>query len=422
VAARTHARVVAPVEHHGAVTPSRPGVADQPPSARVLGPGGPENQVAALLLAVLLVTGSLMGLVNLALDGVVRDGVMRTTYAVTMAACLLAAVPLVVRRRVGLRQTFGLVLLGDLVYVVVALGIEDPVRYATPLMLLFPSVVAAWFLVPWMLGVHMAATPVAVVLAMQHSYDSGSGLAVQVAISAGMLDLVAVGVSLLRRREQRLLAVTAALSQHDPLTGLGNRRYLVEQVPRLWRQARREGQRVAALVIDLDHFKQVNDRHGHAAGDGVLQAVAGALADTVRPSDVLARLGGEELVVLGLVGDPGEAAHLAERLRVGVGAARSVHGHAVTASIGVALSRPGDGEDAAGALWRLVDRADAAMYVAKQGGRDRVAILAPPPPAPPPRRAAAAVLVDSPTVPGPVLPGAARTEVGRPADRLRSSG
>ncbi|NEM06674.1 diguanylate cyclase [Geodermatophilus normandii] len=393
------------------MTPVRPRVVDEPPSGTVLGPGGPENRVAALLLAVLLVSGGLTGLVNLALDGVVRDGVVRTTYGVTMAACLLAAVPLVVRRRVGLWQTFGLVLLGDLVYVVVALCIEDPVRYATPLVLLFPSVVAAWFLVPWMLAVHMAVTPVAVVVAMQHSYDGVGGLAVQAAISAGMLDLVAVGVSLLRRREQRLLAATEALSQHDPLTGLANRRYLVEQVPRLWRQARREGQRVAALVIDLDHFKQVNDRHGHAAGDAVLQAVAGVLADTVRPSDVLARLGGEELVVLGLVGDPGEAAHLAERLRLAVCAARSAQGHAVTASIGVALARPGDGEDAGGALWRLVGRADAAMYAAKQGGRDRVATFAPPPP-PPPRRVPAAELLDAPTVPCPRLPGASRTESG----------
>ncbi|WP_369254014.1 GGDEF domain-containing protein [Geodermatophilus amargosae] len=393
------------------MTPVRPPDPDRPPSRSDLGPGGPENRVAALLLAVLLLAGGLVGLVNLALDGVVRDGVVRTTYGLTMIACLLAAVPLVVRRRIGLWQTFGLVLLGDLVYVVVALCIEDPVRYATPLVLLFPSVVAAWFLVPWMLGVHMAVTPVAVLVAMQHGYDSAGGLAVQVAISAGTLDLVAVGVSLLRRRERRLLAATEALSQRDPLTGLGNRRYLVEQVPRLWRQARREGERVAALVIDLDHFKQVNDRHGHAAGDAVLRAVAGVLADTVRPSDVLARLGGEELVVLGLVGDPGEAAHLAERLRLAVCAARSVHGHAVTASIGVALAHPGDVEDAVGALWRLVDRADAAMYAAKQGGRDRVATFAPPPP-PPPRRAPATELVDPPTVPAPRLPGAARTESG----------
>ena len=75
----------------------------------------------------------------------------------------------------------------------------------------------------------------------------------------------------------------------------------------MWRQARRDGTRVAAMVLDLDHFKRLNDAHGHAAGDAVLRAVAGSLTATVRPADVLARTGGEELVVLGLVGDPDEA-------------------------------------------------------------------------------------------------------------------
>jgi diguanylate cyclase (GGDEF)-like protein len=80
-------------------------------------------------------------------------------------------------------------------------------------------------------------------------------------------------------------------------------------------------------------------------------------------------------VVLGLVGDPDEAARLAERLRTAVANTRTVDGHAVTVSIGVALTRPVDGEDATDGLWRLVDRADAAMYEAKQQGRDRVASL-----------------------------------------------
>ena len=172
------------------------------------------------------------------------------------------------------------------------------------------------------------------------------------------------------------------LAATDPLTGLYNRRYLVEQAPRIWRQARRDGTRVAAMVLDLDHFKRLNDAHGHAAGDAVLRAVAGALSSSVRPADVLARTGGEELVVLGMVSDGAEAARLAERLRAAVAASRTDAGHAVTASIGVALTRPVDGEVAGDALWRLVDRADAAMYEAKQQGRDRVAALLIPHPAP----------------------------------------
>ncbi len=364
--------------------------------------------MAALLLAVLLVTGGAMGLVNLALDGVVREGPARAVYAATMTACLLAALPLLVRRRVDRRQTFALVLLGDLVYVVVALCTEDPVRYATPLMLLFTALVAAWFLRPWMLAVHMVLTPLAVLVAMWDSYPDPVGLAVQVGVHAGMLDLVAFAVHVLRRRERRLLAAAEALTLRDPLTGLSNRRHLVEQAPRTWRQARREGLRVAAMVIDLDHFKQVNDVHGHAVGDAVLQSVARALTLTVRPSDVLARLGGEELVVLGLVGDPAEAGRLAERLRQAVAAARTADGHAVTASIGIALTRPVDGEDAAGSLWWLIDRADAAMYAAKQGGRDQVAGFSPPRPRPTPDDEC----VGPPTVPGPALPGPAPSDAG----------
>jgi diguanylate cyclase (GGDEF)-like protein len=87
---------------------------------------------------------------------------------------------------------------------------------------------------------------------------------------------------------------------------------------------------------------------------------------------VLARTGGEELLVIGLVSDLDEAFHLAERLRAAVAGSRTADGHAVTASVGVALTRPIDGEDPTDELWRLVDRADAAMYEAKQQGRDRV--------------------------------------------------
>ena len=353
-----------------------------PEPAAVVGPcetspaaRGPEHRVAALTLAALLFVGGGMGMSNLLVDGVLRDGASRWVYGTAMLLCMAAAVPLAVRRRAGRWQTFGLVLLGDLIYLVVVLCIEDPVRYATPLMLLFPAFVAAWFLGPWELGVNMVVTAVVCLLALWPSYDSAAALGIQVAVSAGTLNGGALGVFLLRRRVQRLLDATQALSHLDPLTGLSNRRYLTEQAPRVWRQARRDGTRVAAMVLDIDHFKRLNDAHGHAAGDAVLCAVARSLAATVRPADVLARTGGEELVVLGLVGDPDEARRLAERLRMAVAGTRTGDGHGVTASIGVALTRPADGENPADALWRLVDRADAAMYEAKQQGRDRVAAL-----------------------------------------------
>jgi diguanylate cyclase (GGDEF)-like protein len=336
---------------------------------------GPEHRMAALALAMMLVGTGLLGTVNLFVGGMLHGGLVPWIYGGTMALVITAALPLAIRRSAGRWHTFGLVLLGDLVYVVVVFSMEDPVRYTTPLMLMFPAFVAAWFLGPWELGSHMVLTSLACLVALQHSYDNGAVLAVQVGISAGMLNAGALGIFVLRRRVQRLLVATETLTRLDPLTGLFNRRVLVEEAPRLWRQARRDGVRVAALVLDLDHFKRLNDAHGHAAGDAVLREVACALSAAVRPSDVLARTGGEELVVLGLVGDPDEATHLAERLRSAVAAGRTADGHAVTASIGVALTRPADGEDPTDALWRLVDRADAAMYEAKQQGRDRVAAL-----------------------------------------------
>jgi len=366
---------------------------DGVPGATATGPG-PEHRVAALTLALMLVLGGLMGGINLFVSDVVREGPQRGVYGATMAACILAAVPLVVRRRVTRRHTFGLVLLGDLIYLVVVFCIDDPVRYATPLMLLFPSFVAAWFLGRWELAVNMVVTPIVCLIALWPSYDNAVGLGVQVGVSAGMLNAGALGVFVLRRRVQRLLAATQAQSHLDPLTGLSNRRFLVAQAARMWRQARRDGTRVVAMMLDLDHFKRLNDAHGHAAGDAVLRAVATSLAATVRPTDVLARTGGEELVVLGLVGDPDEAARLAERLRTAVANSRTADGHAVTASIGVALTRPVDGEDPTDALWRLVDRADAAMYEAKQQGRDRVASVWVP-------RARAPLPEESPTRPGP---------------------
>jgi diguanylate cyclase (GGDEF)-like protein len=358
--------------------------------ARPAGPGatavarGPEHRVAAFTLAALLLVGGVMGSVNLVVDGVLREGAPRWVYGGTMALCVAAAIPLIVRQRAGRWGTFGLVLLGDLVYMVVALCIEDPVRYATPLMLLFASFVAAWFLGPWELGANMVVTVVVCTVAMWSSYPNAMALALQVGVSAGMLNAGAFGVFVLRRRVQRLLEATQMQSNLDPLTGLYNRRYLVEQATRLWRQARRDGTRVAAMVLDLDHFKRLNDAHGHAAGDAVLRAVADSLTATVRPADVLARTGGEELVVIGLVSDPDEASRLAERLRRAVATTNTDDGHTVTASVGIALTRPVDGEDAPDALWRLIDRADVAMYEAKQAGRDRVASLWVPPARTPP--------------------------------------
>jgi diguanylate cyclase (GGDEF)-like protein len=334
----------------------------------------PETRLAALCLAALLIVGAGLGSLNLFIDGVLIDGPTRPLYTATMLMLLVLGVGLAVRRRVTTGTTAMLVVVGDTVFVIVAMSTTDPLLYASPLMLLFCCAAAAWFLGPRMLAVHMVLVVAACIAALGRSYPDTASLAVQVTVNAAVLNMVTLGVFVLRRRVQRLLAHTLALSSTDPLTGLSNRRSLVEQAPRIWRQARRDGQRVAVLVLDLDHFKRLNDAFGHAAGDAVLRSVAAALSATVRPADVLARTGGEELVVLGLVADPSEARHLAERLRKAVAGCGAGLQRPVTVSIGVALTRPGYGEDPTDALWRLVDRADAAMYDAKQNGRDQVVV------------------------------------------------
>ncbi|MDT0276236.1 GGDEF domain-containing protein [Blastococcus goldschmidtiae] len=337
-------------------------------------PAGLDSRVAALCLAALLLIGALMGSLNLLVDGVLRDGAGRWAYASTMLLLFALSGHLACRGRVGQAHTFGLVLLGDVIYLVVVLCIQDPLRYATPLMLLFPALAGAWFLPLRPLCVHMVATTGICLAALWPSYDSAVGLVVQAGVSACTLNAAAMGVFVLRRRVQRLLVATETISHQDALTGLYNRRYLVEQAPRLWGQARRDGTQLSAMVLDLDHFKRLNDEFGHAVGDAVLRAVARSLSGAVRPADLLARTGGEELVVVGSVAVVAEGRRLAERLRLAVAGARSEDGHAVTASVGIAVARPVEGEDPVAALWRLIDRADAAMYVAKRSGRDRVAL------------------------------------------------
>jgi diguanylate cyclase (GGDEF)-like protein len=152
----------------------------------------------------------------------------------------------------------------------------------------------------------------------------------------------------------------------DALTGLPNRAALIDAVERAISRQRRSGDRFALVYLDLDGFKQVNDRHGHAAGDRVLREVAAALLASVRREDVVARLGGDEFAVV-LGGDEREVDAAAERVRAEVEAAMRAEDWAVTASVG-AVSFPAAPRDVDTAL----AAADAEMYRAKTEGKNRV--------------------------------------------------
>jgi two-component system cell cycle response regulator len=169
----------------------------------------------------------------------------------------------------------------------------------------------------------------------------------------------------LLQREERL----EQLAYNDELTGLWNRRYLQRRLAAELRSAERHGRPLSIAMIDVDHFKAINDRHGHLVGDEVLAAIAERLREGLRDEDVLGRWGGEELLTI-LPSEPrGGVARAAERLRRGI-AKRPLTSHAIraTVSIGCAESTGAESVDA------LVCRADDALYAAKRSGRDRVVV------------------------------------------------
>lgn len=165
--------------------------------------------------------------------------------------------------------------------------------------------------------------------------------------------------------ELRKLATT------DPLTGLPNRRYFVERLEQEFTRFQRYGQPTAVLMLDIDHFKRVNDTHGHAVGDQVLKRFALVCQRLVRRSDVLGRLGGEEFAVLLPCCDLEAAVELAERIRQAVSVLSPDEDEAVniTVSIGVAVFDP-----AIKSVDAVLGLADRALYSAKQAGRDRVVV------------------------------------------------
>lgn len=194
----------------------------------------------------------------------------------------------------------------------------------------------------------------------------------------GLLHTVGMAFVLLSMVKERVELRTSrqlrALALQDSLTGIGNRRLFDGRLAAEMRRARRGRVPVALLMVDVDHFKLLNDTFGHPWGDACLRDIAGTLAGSVkRPGDVVARYGGEEFAALlpgtGLAG----AADVAETMRAAVMALGLRHctpGSVVTVSIGVAALEPGRDGDAAALL---VQAADRALYAAKSSGRNRVA-------------------------------------------------
>ena len=176
------------------------------------------------------------------------------------------------------------------------------------------------------------------------------------------------------RRIRELQLRAEHLAAFDPLTGLRNRRAFAEHAAPVWSTARRHGRPLSVIVLDLDHFKRINDSHGHAIGDTVLVAAARAIERDCRAGDIAARWGGEEFIVLMPETTGQQAWAMAERLLASVRSIDIPLGGerlGVSASVGVAEWHGHDDLEA------LIREADAWMYASKRAGRDRVSGLAP---------------------------------------------
>jgi diguanylate cyclase (GGDEF)-like protein len=177
----------------------------------------------------------------------------------------------------------------------------------------------------------------------------------------------------LARQHEALTALSDQLrvqSSTDSLTGLFNRRHFMDSLERLLGTAQRHGEPLAAMLVDADHFKRVNDGHGHPVGDEVLRRLAAVLQEETRDGDVVARYGGEEFIIALPRTDAAAAMTVAQRILERMRAmCVPVPGGTLTVTVSIGLAQAGQGE----AVAELIRRTDAALYEAKHNGRDRAA-------------------------------------------------
>ena len=215
--------------------------------------------------------------------------------------------------------------------------------------------------------------------AAQDIYAAWTRRAWLIASFATLLAGALLGAAWLLTREFRyrmkIEADLRMLSRTDGLTGLDNRRTLDDALQNEWRRAQRAGKPLSVLFIDIDRFKNFNDRYGHQAGDDTLAAVAAAIAGAIRrPGDIAARFGGEEFVVVLPDTDIGGAVAVAAKIHRAVRALHIAHEASEYAIVSVSIGAACSGVDDAAGVPGLLNAADQALYVAKAGGRNQTAL------------------------------------------------
>jgi diguanylate cyclase (GGDEF)-like protein len=273
--------------------------------------------------------------------------------AITIVVATLATDAFAVHRRKTPPIPYALLLVPMAAAITISLRTQGVIGafWCYPAVLFFHFVLSRWLANLCSIALLVDAT------LMVHRY-----LDMRITVRFGVslaLTIVIINViqGIIRELQGRLLALAIT----DPLTGAFNRRHMDGRLAEAIHVAGRAGRPVSVLMIDIDHFKRVNDERGHDAGDDVLKGLVSLVKERSRQIDLMFRMGGEEFVLLL------PAARLAEELRASIAGAPLLTGRPVTVSIGAAELRPDDTRES----W--IKRADDALYAAKQAGRNRVA-------------------------------------------------
>ena len=330
---------------------------------------GDDRRVVSVSAAAMYCGAALVGIFETFLPGGEEFSVLPGTVALVLSALTILIGPRVPRMTLAALGPLGAALIG--VAVSTTVGYSDAaVFYMWPAVwtALFFGTRGTAFIVCWIGAVHGA-----VLLSLPATQ---SNMDRWIDVVAAVL-VVATVVRTLAARNERLLGRLADEARVDPLTGLLNRRGLEERLEAELSRAAREGTPLAAVALDLDHFKQLNDAHGHELGDRVLVWLGALLKEQARGVDVAARVGGEEFIVLLPRADDDAASTFAERVRRAVDDRRSESGRGrmglsdelrLTLSAGVASAdAPVDGP-------ALLAAADQALYAAKRSGRNRTVV------------------------------------------------
>ncbi|MDR3004652.1 MAG: diguanylate cyclase [Acidovorax sp.] len=230
--------------------------------------------------------------------------------------------------------------------------------------------------------VAVAAIVYAIGPQMRMTTDTPAGQLLAVAVMVGGVFRCSLLVTYFRSMQYRLrrahdqlteaLAQIETLARSDELTGVSNRRGVMAQLQQVQHMAQRTARPLCVALLDIDHFKQINDRYGHDGGDAVLRAFGELLAAQVRTTDSVGRYGGEEFLLVLPETTAEQALVLLERIRKGVATlpwAQMVHSDLrVSCTMGLGIYRPGEPSEA------VISRADQAMYLGKAAGRDRIVV------------------------------------------------